>query len=251
MEVFLAVKLRLVRFGRKKRPFYRIVAVDSRKKRDGAYIEKVGHYDPLTNPPEVVFDEEKAIKWLDLGAIPTDTVNNLMSKKGILLKRNLKLRNVADDQIEIEMQKWSMIQEEKKSRQKKAAKPAETPAEAEVTPVTEETPEEIFQAEEAKAATEEIPVEEPVEVPKEKPKKKPVEKPPEEPKAAEPEEKAEPEPPKEKKIEKAEAKEPAAKPKKKAKSEKPSGETNQAEPSNPNEGKETGVADNPAQEKSE
>jgi small subunit ribosomal protein S16 len=158
----LAVRLRLVRFGRKKRPFYRIVAVDSRKKRDGAYIEKVGHYDPLTNPPEVVFDEDKVLKWLNNGAIPTDTVTNLLSAKGILLKRNLMRRDLPQEEIDIEMQKWSMMQEEKAARKKEKA--AKAPAkEPEAPPAAEATPEEIFVAEEEKAEAAKTVVEEPAE----------------------------------------------------------------------------------------
>ena len=73
----MAVKLRLMRLGRKGQPFYRIVAVDSRKRRDGAYIEKIGHYNPLRRPAEVVVDDDKALKWLNRGAQPSDTVRDL------------------------------------------------------------------------------------------------------------------------------------------------------------------------------
>jgi len=82
----MATKIRLVRMGRKKRPFYRIVVADSRAKRDGNCIEILGYYNPLPDPAEVKIDEEKALKWLKIGAIPTDTVNNLFSKAGILKK---------------------------------------------------------------------------------------------------------------------------------------------------------------------
>jgi small subunit ribosomal protein S16 len=79
----MAVKIRLQRFGAKKRPFYRIVAADSRNKRDGRYLEIIGTYNPLTNPATVKIDEEKAQKWLHEGAQVTDTVKNLFSKAGI------------------------------------------------------------------------------------------------------------------------------------------------------------------------
>ena len=82
----MAVKLRLTRMGAKKKPMYRIVATDSRKSRDGEYIELVGTYNPLTNPAEVKINEEVALKWLNSGAIPTDTVKNLFSKAGIMKK---------------------------------------------------------------------------------------------------------------------------------------------------------------------
>ena len=82
----MAVKLRLLRMGAKKKPFYRIVAADSRVKRDGKYIELVGTYNPVTNPAELDIKEEVALKWLNNGAIPTDTVKSLFSKAGIMKK---------------------------------------------------------------------------------------------------------------------------------------------------------------------
>lgn len=80
------VKLRSQRFGSKKKPFYRIVATDSRNPRDGRFIEIVGTYNPLTNPATVKFDEEKVIKWLNNGAKPTDTVKSLLTKEGLIVK---------------------------------------------------------------------------------------------------------------------------------------------------------------------
>ena len=79
----MAVKLRLMRMGAKKKPFYRVVAADSRVKRDGKYIELIGTYNPVTNPAEIKINEEVALKWLSVGAIPTDTVKSLFSKVGI------------------------------------------------------------------------------------------------------------------------------------------------------------------------
>ena len=80
------VRLRSQRYGSKKSPFYRIVATDSRNPRDGRFIEVVGTYDPLTNPATVKLDEEKVMKWISLGAKPTDTVKSLLSKEGLLAK---------------------------------------------------------------------------------------------------------------------------------------------------------------------
>lgn len=80
------VKLRSQRYGSKKSPFYRIVATDSRNPRDGRFIEVVGTYNPLTNPATIKLDEEKVMKWLSLGAKPTDTVKSLLSKEGLLTK---------------------------------------------------------------------------------------------------------------------------------------------------------------------
>ena len=82
----MAVKLRLKRMGAKKRPFYRIVAADSRSPRDGKFIELVGTYNPIMEPAEVKVNEEVALKWLNNGAIPTDTVRDLLSKQGVMKK---------------------------------------------------------------------------------------------------------------------------------------------------------------------
>lgn len=80
----MAVKLRLKRMGSKKRPFYRVVAADSRSPRDGRFIEIVGTYNPIMEPAEISINEEVALKWLNTGAIPTDTVRDLFRKKGIM-----------------------------------------------------------------------------------------------------------------------------------------------------------------------
>ena len=87
----MAVKLRLKRMGAKKAPFYRVIVADSRSPRDGRFIDTIGTYNPLTTPAEIKINEESAIKWLNNGAIPTDTVKNLFSKAGIMEKyHNLK-----------------------------------------------------------------------------------------------------------------------------------------------------------------
>lgn len=82
----MAVKLRLKRGGSKQRPFYRIVASDARSPRDGRFIDTIGTYNPIPSEYEVNIDEEKAMYWLTNGAQPTDTVKNLLSKKGIIAK---------------------------------------------------------------------------------------------------------------------------------------------------------------------
>ena len=79
----MAVKLRLLRMGAKKKPFYRIVAADSRSPRDGRFIESVGTYNPLLKENSVTVDTEKVTKWLNNGAQPTDTVKSLLSKNGV------------------------------------------------------------------------------------------------------------------------------------------------------------------------
>ena len=80
----MAVKLRLKRMGSKQKPFYRVVAADSRSPRDGRFIETIGTYDVLKD--QVTIDEEKAMKWLNNGAQPTDTVRNNLSSQGIWAK---------------------------------------------------------------------------------------------------------------------------------------------------------------------
>ena len=80
----MAVRIRLTRMGARNNPFYRIVASDSRRPRDGQYIELIGTYNPLIGETKV--NEEVALKWLDKGALPTDTVRNIFSKQGIMEK---------------------------------------------------------------------------------------------------------------------------------------------------------------------
>lgn len=77
------VKIRLRRMGRNKKPSYRVVVADSKSPRDGAFIQNLGYYNPLTNPPTVVLDAEKVTGWLSKGAKPTPTVQRLLSKAGI------------------------------------------------------------------------------------------------------------------------------------------------------------------------
>lgn len=80
----MAVKIRLKRMGAHKRPFYRIVVADSRAPRDGRFIEEIGYYNPVSEPKEIKIDNEKATKWLNNGAQPTDTVKYLLKKGGII-----------------------------------------------------------------------------------------------------------------------------------------------------------------------
>jgi ribosomal protein S16 len=82
----VSVKLRMKRMGTKKRPFYRIVATDSRNRRDGRFLEELGYYDPLTTPPNIKLDEEGIFKWLKNGAIPSTNVEGLMRRMGTLKK---------------------------------------------------------------------------------------------------------------------------------------------------------------------
>ena len=82
----MAVKIRLTRIGRHADPFYRIVAADSRSARDGRYIEQIGYFDPEKGVEQAVVNEELALKWLNLGAAPSDTVKAIFNRKGINAK---------------------------------------------------------------------------------------------------------------------------------------------------------------------
>ena len=85
----MAVKIRLQRYGRKGKPFYHVVVADSRVKRDGKIIEKLGSYNPLTNPATIQLDVDKAVEWLQKGAQPTNTARTILSHEGALLKKHL------------------------------------------------------------------------------------------------------------------------------------------------------------------
>ena len=85
----MPVKIRLARHGRKRKPFYYIVAADSRAPRDGRYIERIGSYNPNTEPATIDLNFEKALGWLQNGAVPTDTCRTILSNKGVLYKKHL------------------------------------------------------------------------------------------------------------------------------------------------------------------
>jgi len=135
----VATKIRLRRMGRKKRPFYRIVVIDSRSARNGKYIEALGHYDPLQRPAEIKLDESKAIEWLKKGAIPSDTVRNIFQKEGVALKWHLMRMGANEDTVHEEMQKFEMLRESKKEKVKatKAVKKAQASKE-DTSPAPEE-----------------------------------------------------------------------------------------------------------------
>ena len=97
----MAIKIRLQRQGRKGIPYYKIVAADSRAKRDGKYIELIGSYNPTTVPATIELDVDKAVKWLQNGAQPTDTVKSILQFKGALYKKHL-LRGVKKGAFSLE-----------------------------------------------------------------------------------------------------------------------------------------------------
>jgi small subunit ribosomal protein S16 len=109
----LAVKLRLRRMGKKRQPVYKVVAADVRSPRDGKFIEAIGLYNPKTDPATIEIQEDRALYWLGVGAQPTDTVKNILSSKGILLRRELTKRGLSEEQIELQLTEWKSAQEAK------------------------------------------------------------------------------------------------------------------------------------------
>ncbi len=103
------VKLRLRRKGRKHYPVYDIVAVNVRARRDGAFLERLGYYNPNTHPNTIVVDSNRALYWLNVGAQPSPVVNRILSYEGILLTKHLKLKGKTDDEIAAEVQKHKEI----------------------------------------------------------------------------------------------------------------------------------------------
>lgn len=101
LSTFMAVKIRLSRHGRKNHPFYHIVVADSRAPRDGRFIERIGSYNPMTDPATIDIDIDRSLYWLGCGAQPTLTVRNILSYKGVLLKKHL-LGGVAKNAFTLE-----------------------------------------------------------------------------------------------------------------------------------------------------
>lgn len=94
------VKLRLRRKGRKKAPFYDIVAVDVRNRRDGKYLERIGYVNPMPKPSIISINHERALYWLGVGAQPTDVVQSYLSNDGVLLRRHLGFKEKSTEEIE-------------------------------------------------------------------------------------------------------------------------------------------------------
>ena len=157
----MATKIRLQRHGKKGRPFYHVVVADSRAPRDGKFIERIGSYNPNTNPATIVLDFEKALDWMNKGAQPTDTARAILSYKGVLYKKHLQggVKKGAFDEAaaETKFNAWVEAQEARiagkkdglaqtKAEAKKAALAAEAKKKEEIaaavaaknTPVAEE-----------------------------------------------------------------------------------------------------------------
>ena len=197
----MATKIRLKRIGRRNRPFYRIIIIDSRKRRDGSAIEQVGWYNPIESNKEknYVLKEDRILEWLKLGAQVTDPVNKLMKRSGLAYRWHLMKQGLSEKEIDKAVEEWKkerdkVIQDrikaneakkEKVKAEKAAAKVAdEAPAEeAPAEEVAEETPAEEAPVEEAPAEevaeetpAEEAPAEEVAEeAPAEEAEEKPVE----------------------------------------------------------------------------
>ena len=113
----MPAKIRLQRHGKKGQPFYHIVVADSRSPRDGKFIEKLGTYNPLTNPAQINIKFDRALYWYSVGAQPTDTARSLLSKTGVMMKYHL-MRGVqkgamTEEQAEVKFQNWMKEKEAK------------------------------------------------------------------------------------------------------------------------------------------
>lgn len=112
----MAVRLRLRRVGKKKMPFYHIVAADSRAARNGKFLEVIGRYDPLKNPMMIATKDDRVFHWLRNGALPTDTVRSLLQRSGLWMKWSMTKKGLDEAAIATEMEKWQMAQAEKRQR---------------------------------------------------------------------------------------------------------------------------------------
>ena len=171
----MPVKIRLQRHGKKGKPFYWVVAADSRSKRDGKFLEKLGTYNPNTNPATINLDVDSSVKWLQNGAQPTDTARAILSYKGVMLKNHLlggvRKGALTEEQVEEKFNAW-LAEKEKgiqakvdgldKAKADAKAKALEAEKEANekriaaaLPEVEEEVAEEVAPAETAEAAAEE------------------------------------------------------------------------------------------------
>lgn len=134
----MSVKLRMKRMGTKKRPFYRVVAIDTRMARDGRFIDILGHYNPMVDPPQIKMDDDKVYYWLKNGAVPSEKVRELFRKLGLMEKWSLVKKGIAIADLEAKVEERRAKQprpvadreKKKKPSKKKAAKAAAATAEA-------------------------------------------------------------------------------------------------------------------------
>ncbi|WP_420321406.1 30S ribosomal protein S16 [Flagellimonas sp.] len=158
----MPVKIRLQRHGKKGKPFYWVVAADSRSKRDGKFLEKLGTYNPNTNPATINLDVDGSVKWLQNGAQPTDTARAILSYKGALLKHHLlggvRKGALTEEQVEEKFNAW--VEEKEKAVQ--AKKDGLSKAEADAKAKALEAEKEVSEKRAAAALPEEEAVEEEV-----------------------------------------------------------------------------------------
>jgi len=113
----MPTRIRLQRHGKKNQPFYHIVVADGRAPRDGKFVEKLGTYNPLTNPATIVLNVESACQWLKNGAQPSDTCRRILSYKGVLLKRHLQIGvekgAISQEQADVKFNEWLQAKEAK------------------------------------------------------------------------------------------------------------------------------------------
>lgn len=118
----MPTRIRLQRHGKKNQPFYHIVVADGRAPRDGKFIEKIGTYNPLTNPATIVLNTEKAVEWLKNGAQPSDTARRILSYKGVLLRRHLQIGvekgAISQEVADARFNEWLQAKENKISNKK-------------------------------------------------------------------------------------------------------------------------------------
>lgn len=158
----MAIKIRLKRIGRRNRPFYRAVVLDSRKRRDGAAIEELGWYNPILKEQEnYSLKEDRILHWLKEGAQVSDTVHTLLKRSGLAMRWHLMKQGLDEKAIEKEMQKWAL--KKKESKKQKTEKKA---PEASVESVKEPEPE---SAKVAETSVEEPATEEKAVAPEEEP----------------------------------------------------------------------------------
>ncbi len=172
----MSVKIRLQRHGKKGKPFYWIVAADARAKRDGRFLEKLGTYNPNTNPATINLDVDGAVKWLQNGAQPTDTAKTILSYKGAMLKNHLvggvRKGALTEEQAEEKFQAWleeksgkvaskeENVAKAKSEAKAKALEAEKAVNEARVAAAVEEAAPEVVEEEVAEEATPEVVAEE-------------------------------------------------------------------------------------------
>lgn len=156
----MAVKIRLARRGRKKLALYDVVVADARSPRDGKFIEKIGTYNPLTNPATIDLDNEKAFQWLMKGAQPTDTLKAMLSYRGVMLRKHLQIGvikgAITQEQADAKVAEWVAAKagkiEAKKDKLSKAKQDAAKARKAAESKVKEARAEAIRKKSEVAAA---------------------------------------------------------------------------------------------------